>query len=1006
MTTMTVTTILAFLATYLVHSTVLQGTAWTLTRFVVRGESWRETLWKAALVGGLATAVVAQAAPWTPVRFAWPGTSPEMEILPPVAGSDVRTGRLAREPSGSTAETASDVRSTAPASTGSESLEGTPGRAGSDVLPGASMPAPSPRDAAALAADPSGAGAPVSWPRALLLSWLGVALALLVRLAWRHVRLARILRGRRVVTDEALASTLAELRRSAGVWSPVTLTATEAVSSPLVLGGREICVPERFLTDLGPIEQRAALAHEIGHLARRDRTWQLAAMLLECVFFFQPLHRVARRGLRESAEYLADSWAVRLSGERLGLARCLSQVAAWVAPAGEPSVAHTVAMAEGGSPLLARVSRLLEREPEAEPRVAVRLAAGLALIAVAAAAAPVVGTDARVRGSEGSTGHESAQDATLRPPDGDVVPPLPEDEAGLVDPSTSDDGASTEEQAAPTVLRVPGEGGLEERIARARAQAGDAPRYWIAWAVPSVLPATSHVTMDSEQGFTMHVTDEREPMLRMMGGGGRAATVLGVFDELTYGSDGYDVLVLARVDGGSRDARVTRLAVRSPAMPLRISGEVYWLGRVGADEGLAWQVDAYGAASDRRLAELAVKAAALHDAEGAEAFLRGTAEERSAGRSVRESAVEGLAFHPSDESLGFLRRMARDDADLALRLEAVETLGEMAHPDAPAAVRELLRGGDPRVREEAVETFGESRQDAGVIATLLEVALNDPDADVRQAAVEAIAEQPGERALPALGRLIDESDDQEVLVEVVGALGEIGTPEALAELDSIVSSDLDEEVIGEAVQAMAEGYALDLAAPRLETIGRDHPSTEIRREAIDQLMELRVGGAGGGELLLEIALGQADEESRADAVERMVDLPIDEAVRLLARVALEADAAAVQAEAAEALGDVGTPEALEALGRIVSSDVSEEAVLEAVDAIGEIGTPEGLAVLEGIVDGSATERLKLEAVEAIGDGFPRDLALAALQRIVTEHPSARVRREALDQLADLGGGVL
>ena len=150
---------------------------------------------------------------------------------------------------------------------------------------------------------------------------------------------------------------LTQLRRVAGVWRPVRLTTSDAIGTPMVLGNQEICVPQRFLVELSSAEQRAALAHELGHLARRDPTWQLVASIVERVFFFQPLNRIARLRLRECAEYLADEWAVRQTGDRLDLAKCLAEVAGWVAPSSEPAMARTVAMAEGGSPLLARVKR-------------------------------------------------------------------------------------------------------------------------------------------------------------------------------------------------------------------------------------------------------------------------------------------------------------------------------------------------------------------------------------------------------------------------------------------------------------------------------------------------------------------------------------------------------------------------------------------------------------------------------------------------------------------------
>ena len=47
---------LAWIATYLIHSTVLLGVTWLVTRFSRIGEHAQELMWKFALIGGVATA--------------------------------------------------------------------------------------------------------------------------------------------------------------------------------------------------------------------------------------------------------------------------------------------------------------------------------------------------------------------------------------------------------------------------------------------------------------------------------------------------------------------------------------------------------------------------------------------------------------------------------------------------------------------------------------------------------------------------------------------------------------------------------------------------------------------------------------------------------------------------------------------------------------------------------------------------------------------------------------
>ncbi len=82
-------------------------------------------------------------------------------------------------------------------------------------------------------------------------------------------------------------------------------------------------LPEQFLQQLDAEHQRAALAHEIAHVIRRDPAWRILVGALERAFFFQPLNRVARAKLCDSAEFLCDQWAVQQTRSPLALARCL-----------------------------------------------------------------------------------------------------------------------------------------------------------------------------------------------------------------------------------------------------------------------------------------------------------------------------------------------------------------------------------------------------------------------------------------------------------------------------------------------------------------------------------------------------------------------------------------------------------------------------------------------------------------------------------------------------------
>lgn len=835
MTTTAAVMVLAFLATYLLHSTVLLGAATVLTRWVLRAEAWRETVWKAALIGGVLTSAVATFAPWTPVRIPFEAVG---IALPYPHGEAAMADRYPSQP----------------ADAGERLPVFDPTSAERDA-PTSSLSAAASTDATAgwpthdrgTRASPDGArqAQSLEWPLSLLVAWAAITLMLLARLGWRHIRLDLVLRDRRQVTEAGLPGMLAELRRSAGVWVPIRLTTTSAIASPLVLGHNEICVPERFLTELDGAEQRAAIAHELGHLVRRDPAWQLGAMLLECLFFIQPLHRVARRRLRETAEYLSDAWAVRFAGGRLSLARCLAQVGSWVAPTDEPVLAGTVAMAEGGSPLVSRVSRLLEREPEAEPRPVLRATAAMALIGMAAAFAPAVG-GAPVQAyaspepwdaSENTGGGMGEAGALPRGSYDTGAPPggAPEN-GGALDTETGQsdtdhEQSSEHEDQAVDVVRWRQRGSLAEGVQWAKAHAHEAGTgvYWVAWLVDSRVPFGSDAAGDSESWTGRQRS------------GPPVARTLDVSGELSRSRGFEDVVVMLRFVTDHNDVWLDRLAFRTPARGMDLNGgRIHWLGRQDAHETFARTRSVYDSNPNPRVKEAAVELISVLATTQASEFLRDVIASAD-GRNLREQAVEGLGYHSEDETVATLLRLAQSDPDDLIRQEAAETLGELDRPDARAALHELIRGGgDGRVREEALEALM-SRPDTTLAELLLDIALHDPDESMRREAVEAMVELPPLVAVPLLRRVALEAKEESAERQAAESLGELGTLDALAVLDEILERNVSEAASFQALESIAENFARSLAIPRLQRITREHPSVRVRREALDQLKDL-IGG--------------------------------------------------------------------------------------------------------------------------------------------------------------------
>lgn len=328
-----------WLTTYAVHSTVLIAAIWLLTSAIPKlSLGTREMLWKVALLGPLLTTTVLQV---SGVPSVW-GQLP----LPQALRSESATStQPAAAPSVATAEPVVEQRIVRHR-TGELEITAIRQRDGRAAAAAAIVPAaPSP-------------ATPSPWPMVLLGLWIAGAAVAVGRLAWAAHRLRKQLHGRRDVIEDPVLDGFLDLCSKAELKKRPRLTASSHLRSPIALGHREICLPERAVDSLTPQQQRGMLAHEMAHLLRRDPLWTLVVAVVEAVFFFQPLNHLARRKIQEVAEFQCDDWAARQSGTGVHLAKCLAEVATWVED-GPPLGPVVTAMADRSSPIVRRITRLL-----------------------------------------------------------------------------------------------------------------------------------------------------------------------------------------------------------------------------------------------------------------------------------------------------------------------------------------------------------------------------------------------------------------------------------------------------------------------------------------------------------------------------------------------------------------------------------------------------------------------------------------------------------------------
>src|SRR5499433_1180063 len=207
--------------------------------------------------------------------------------------------------------------------------------------------------------------------------WLAGVLFFTLRTAGGLLYLERLRRAASVSVAPALLAKCRELQARLGLNRVVRFCECLWLDAPAVIGWFRpvVLLPVRALTGLMEDQIEAVIAHELAHIRRFDAFINLFQVTAESLLFFHPAVWWLNKRVRSERENCCDDIAVAACGNHLDYARALTTMEEWRA-------SPAFSLAANGSPLAARISRILDLRHAAENRTA-GLGAGFACFAAA-----------------------------------------------------------------------------------------------------------------------------------------------------------------------------------------------------------------------------------------------------------------------------------------------------------------------------------------------------------------------------------------------------------------------------------------------------------------------------------------------------------------------------------------------------------------------------------------------------------------------------------------------
>ncbi len=588
----------------------------------------------------------------------------------------------------------------------------------------------------------------ISWPAALLLTWLLGAGAILGRLAlgliavrWMSRRTERVDAAPWLAQAQALAAEL-------GISPRIMFLRSGRAAMPMAWGIVRPAVLMPSDADHWPADRlRIVLLHELAHVKRRDCLTHVLAQIACAAYWFNPLAWVAARHVRTERERACDDLVLASGTRGADYADQLIEVARVMRAGRFPAVlaGASLAMAHR-SQLEGRLMAILD---PSVPRSGISgLRTALATLAFSVAVMPLATLQPWTVAAAGASAQAPAAAAIAPSPA--VVQAAPVPQAAPPTASPQQDPAVVSGSSSQHVTRA-AKGQLAPAIREGIAQG-------IAEGVQSgVLDSVAATIAD---GVTAGVTAGVESALNVSGhiSAEVAARVQGARATAQSKADPRTIAALtAALKDTDKDVRETALhalvQLRDPSIfePL---------------------VQALSDASPDVREQAAHGLGQLRDRRAIEPL---TAALKDANADVREQALHALSQFRDRATLPALTA-ALKDTSADVREQAVFAIGQLRDPGSVEALMSVLHDANADVRQQAVFALGQIR-DRRAVEPLIS-ALKDSDADVREQAAFGLGQIRDRAAVEALVIALKDSV-ADVREQAAFALGQLRDPRAI-----------------------------------------------------------------------------------------------------------------------------------------------------------------------------------------------------------------------------------